>query len=63
MAAPPDSLIPTAAEPEAVVGNPEPNDSDLHITHIEGCSGGMHVPGSDVLLLAQRNPAHLLPYR
>ena len=51
MAAPQNSVIQAAAEPQEGSGNSEPNDSDLHIPNTAACSGGMRFPRSEVLLL------------
>ena len=51
MAAPQNSVIQAAAEPQRDLGNPEPNDSVLRILHTAAYSDGMRFPRSDVLLL------------
>ena len=50
MAAPQNSVIRAAAEPQRGLGSREPNESSLRIPHTSVYSDGMRVPGFDVLL-------------
>ena len=51
MAAPQNSVIQAAAEPQEGLGNPSTSDSLLRIPHTSVYSDGMRVPGFDVLPL------------
>ena len=63
MAAPQNSVIRAAAEPQRGLDNHEPSDSELRIPHTSVYSDGMRVPGFDVLPLPRQTGVLLPQYR